>query len=125
MIRSPDRGPPRDWRPRVGDVAASGADGPLPAEQPAAAPWWRLSRHLDPAKHTTVGELPDPDKPRTRRSQQLPEERWKDWANQVNSAWVKSEHRQAIAEQLDRFDPAITDTTRLSQRFRESSALRY
>ncbi len=95
-------------------LAASGADGPLPAEQPAAALWWRLSRRLEPAEHATVGELPDPDQPRTRRSQQLPEERWNDWANQVNSTWVKSEHWQAIAEQLDRVDPAIMDTTRLT-----------
>ncbi len=35
---------------------------------------------------------------------------------------MMSEHWQAIAEQLDRADPAIMDTTRLSQRFRESPA---
>lgn len=27
-------------------LAAAVADGPLPAEQPAAALWWRLARHL-------------------------------------------------------------------------------
>jgi len=31
-------------------VAAVVADGPLPVEQPAAALWWRLSRHLNPAE---------------------------------------------------------------------------
>ena len=33
-------------------VTALVSDGPLPAEQPAAALWWRLSRYLNPAERT-------------------------------------------------------------------------
>jgi conjugative relaxase-like TrwC/TraI family protein len=34
---------------------AVASDGPLPDEQPAAALWWRLSRHLSPAAVTASG----------------------------------------------------------------------
>ncbi|RMB57062.1 toprim domain-containing protein [Tessaracoccus antarcticus] len=40
-------------------LAEAAADGPLPAEQPAAALWWRLSRHLTPT-HTTATVDPAP-----------------------------------------------------------------
>ncbi|MHA6512796.1 MobF family relaxase [Tessaracoccus sp. Z1128] len=35
-------------------LAAAVADGPLPAEQPAAALWWRLSRHIATADAPTM-----------------------------------------------------------------------
>ena len=35
-------------------LAAAVADGPLPAEQPAAALWWRLARHLTPTDSPTL-----------------------------------------------------------------------
>ena len=35
-------------------LAAAVADGPLPAEQPAAALWWRLARHLAAADGPTL-----------------------------------------------------------------------
>ncbi len=39
-------------------LAEAAADGLLPAEQPAAALWWRLSRHLIPAEATVTPPNP-------------------------------------------------------------------
>ncbi|TRY19429.1 AAA family ATPase [Tessaracoccus rhinocerotis] len=40
-------------------LAEATAEGPLPADQPAAALWWRLSRHLQP-NQTTVPTAAEP-----------------------------------------------------------------
>ncbi len=187
-------------------LAAVVADGPLPVELPAAALWWRLSRHINPAEHVVTAEpaparwgaefrarvgdakaaelerspwwpslvdvvnhgleagVPlrdllsvdgsvdgspsgdlclallrralqlttapphpagDPqafDQPTTARLEQQAEERWRAWAGMTNPAWVKSEHWPAIANQLDRVDPAIVDFDRLAQKLHASPA---
>ncbi|RMB57856.1 MobF family relaxase [Tessaracoccus antarcticus] len=41
-------------------LAEAAADGPLPAEQPAAALWWRLSRHLTHTHNNTITTQPAP-----------------------------------------------------------------
>ena len=40
-------------------LAAAVADGPLPGEQPAAALWWRLARHLTTAEGNASSDVPE------------------------------------------------------------------